>query len=125
MKSLMAYSQRRLLGIISACVILLFAFSWFVRHHMETVSDRNWIAQLVLVMLVVSTATTWFRWRHLPSMRPWLVRHVVGNLVLAIGLIAAWSYDLPLFYYGAIVVGVFVMWMWGTRTLRDAVQKNK
>jgi hypothetical protein len=92
---------------------------------MENVNDRSWIALLSLVMLLVAMATTWFRLRHLPSMRPWLVRHVIGNFVLAIGLIVAWSYDLALFYYVAIVVGVFVMWMWGTWKLRDAVQKHK
>ena len=122
MKPLMAYPQRRLVVAVSACVFLLFAFSWFLRVHMESVNDRSWIALLTLVVLLVTSATTWFRLRHLPSIRPWLVRHVIGNLVLAVGLIAAWSFDLALFYYGAIVVGVFVMWMWGTWKLRDAVK---
>jgi hypothetical protein len=85
-------------------------------------ADRGWI--VLLVLLLVSTATVWFRARHFPSMRPWLVRHLVGNFVLVIGLVAAWRYDLALSYYVAIMVGVFVMWMWGTRKLRDSVQKN-
>lgn len=58
-------------------------------------------------------------------MRPWLLRHVIGNFVLAVGLLAAWHFDLALFYYAAIVAGVFAMWIWGTWKLRDAVQKNK
>jgi len=58
-------------------------------------------------------------------MRPWLVRHVTGNFVLAIGLVAAWSLELAVFYYFAIIVGVFVMWMWGNRKLREVVQKNR
>jgi hypothetical protein len=121
-KPLMAYSQRRLNVAISACVLPLFAFSWFLRVYLENVNDRSWIALLTLVVLLVTTMTTWFRLRHLPSIRPWLVRHVIGNVVLAVGLIAAWSFDLALFYYVAIVVGVFVMWMWGTWKLRDAVK---
>jgi hypothetical protein len=117
-----AYSQRRLVVAISACVLPLFAFSWFLRVYLENVNDRSWIALLTLVVLLVTTATTWFRLGHLPSIRPWLVRHVIGNVVLAVGLIAAWSFDLALFYYVAIVVGVFVMWMWGTWKLCDAVK---
>jgi hypothetical protein len=35
------------------------------------------------------------------------------------------TFDLPLFFYAAIVVGVIAMWIWGNRKLRDAVQKNK
>ena len=88
-------------------------------------NDRSWIALLALVGLLVGTATLWFRLRHLPTMRPWLVRHVIGNLVLAIGFFVAWHFELALFYYAAIAVGVFVMWIWGNRKLRDAVQKNK
>jgi hypothetical protein len=45
--------------------------------------------------------------------------------LLAIGLFAAWRYDLALFYYAAIVVGIFVMRMWGNWKLRDAIEKNK
>jgi hypothetical protein len=125
LKPLMAYSQRRLVVAISAGVLLLFAFSWFVRNHSENLIHRNWFVQLALVLLLVSTASNWFRLRHLPLMRPWLVRHLIGNLVLAIGLIAAWGFDLAPVYYVAITVAVFVMWMWGTWKLRDVVQKNK
>jgi hydrogenase/urease accessory protein HupE len=88
-------------------------------------NDRSWIALLALVVLLAVTATLWVRFRRLPSMRPWLVRHVIGNFVLAIGLFVAWRYDLALFYYAAIAVSVFVMWIWGNRKLRVAVQKNK
>lgn len=125
MKTSMAYSKRWLVGAISTIVLSLFVLSWFLRRHMENVGGRSWIAIAVLVLQLASTATTWFRFRHLPLMRPWLVRHVTGNFVLAIGLIAAWSFDLGLAYYGAIVVGVFVMWTLGTWKLRDAVQKNR
>jgi hypothetical protein len=124
MKPVMAYSQRRLVGAIIACVFLLSAFTWFLRDHMGNVSDRSWIALLTMVMLLVATATSWFRLRRLPSIRPWLIRHVIGNFVLTIGLFAAWLYDLALFYYVLIVLGVFAMWMWGSRKLRQAVQKN-
>jgi ABC-type Mn2+/Zn2+ transport system permease subunit len=85
-------------------------------------NDGGWI--VLLVLLLVSTATIRFRARHFPSMRPWLVRHLIGNVVLFIGLVAAWRYDLALSYYVAIIVGVFVMWMWGTQKLRGSVQKN-
>jgi hypothetical protein len=88
-------------------------------------NDGSWIALLSLVVLLVVTATFWFRLRHLPAMRPWLVRHLIGNFVLAIGLFIAWRHDLALFYYAAIAVSVFVMWIWGNRKLPDAVQKNK
>jgi hypothetical protein len=125
MKTSMAYSKRWSVGTICAVVLFLFAFSWFVRHRMENVDDRSWIAVLGLVLLLATTAATWFRLGHLPSMRPWLVRHVTGNFVLAIGLIAAWSFDLGLAYYVVIIAGVFVTWIWGTWKLRTAVQKNR
>jgi hypothetical protein len=85
-------------------------------------NDQGWI--VLPVLLLVGTATVWFRARRVPSMRPWLVRHLVGNFVLVIGLVTAWRYDLAPSYYVAIMVGVFVMWMWGTRKLRDSVRKN-
>jgi len=88
-------------------------------------NDHSWIALSALVALLVGTATSWFRLRHLPEIRPWLLRHVIGNFVLAVGLFAAWHFDLALFYYAAIVAGVFAMWILGTRKLREAVQKNK
>ena len=94
-------------------------YNSFGTHGM---SNQGWIVQLVL--LLVGTATVWFRARHIPSTRPWLVRHLVGNFILVIGLVAAWRFDLAPTYYVAIVVGVFVMWMWGTRKLRHSVQKN-
>jgi hypothetical protein len=58
-------------------------------------------------------------------MRLWLVSHVAGNFFLAIGLIAAWTFDLPFFYYFVISAGIFAMWIWGIWKLRDAVQKNR
>jgi hypothetical protein len=85
-------------------------------------NDRSWI--VLLVLQLVSTATVWFRLGNFPSMRPWLVRHLIGNFVLTIGLIVAWRYDVAPSYYVAIVVGVFVMWMWGTWKLRDSVQET-
>ena len=86
-------------------------------------SDGIWIA--LLILLLASTTTVWLRLRHFPSMRPWLVRHSIGNFVLAIGLVAAWRYDLSPFYYVTIMAGVFVMWIWGTRKLRSSAQKNE
>jgi len=80
---------------------------------------------LALAMLSVSTGGLCLRLRHLPSMRPWLVRHVVGNFVLAIGLFATWFWGLALFFYVLIVAGVFGMWLWGIRELRRAVRENK
>lgn len=125
MKTSMAYSKRWLVGAISTIVLSLFVFSWFLRRHMENVGGRSCLAIGALVLLSAITVTIWLRFRRLPLMRPWLVRHVAGNFVLAIGLIAAWSFDLGLAYYAAIVVGVFVMWTLGTWKLRDTVQKNR
>jgi len=121
----MVYSQRRFVAVISAIVLILFAFSWLIRNHLETVSERNWIAPLALVMLLLSTVITYFRSRTVTLMRPWLVRHVIGNFILAIGVVLVWTFDLALFYYLAIALGVFVMWMWATRKLRDAVQRGE
>jgi MFS superfamily sulfate permease-like transporter len=84
--------------------------------------ERIWI--VLLILLLGSSATVWFRFRRFPSMRPWLVRHLIGNFVLVIGLLVAWRYDLAPSYYVAIMVGVFLMWVWGTRRLRESVQKN-
>jgi len=86
-------------------------------------NDRNLIA--LLVLLIVVTATVWFRYRHLPWARSWLIRHLIGNFVLIVGLFAAWRYDLPLSYYLPIMVGAFAMWTWGTWKLRHAVRKNE
>jgi hypothetical protein len=88
-------------------------------------NDHSWIALFVVAVQLVGAAALWFRVRHLPLMRPWLVRHVIGNFVLAIGLIAAWSFDLALFYYVLIAVGVYAMWMWGTWKLRDVSMAQK
>ncbi|MGB6667657.1 MAG: hypothetical protein WBE73_04885 [Candidatus Acidiferrum sp.] len=83
------------------------------------------MALLILVVLLVATSASLLRLRGLPSMRPWLVRHLMGNSLLAIGLIAAWYYDLAIVAYVAIAAGVFALWMWGTWKLREAIQKNK
>ena len=93
----MTNSQRWLVGILTGCVLLLIAFSWFLRDHIEKVNDRSWIALLTLSILLVSTATLWFRFRHLPSTHSWLVRHVLGNCILGIGLFSAWFFDLLFF----------------------------
>ena len=121
----MAYLHRQLAVAAIACVLLLFTFSWFLAGHMEYVSGHSWIALLTLVMLLVVTATTCFRFRHQPSMRTWLVPHVFGNCLLAIGLFAVWHYDRAIFYYVAIFAGAFLMRTWGTWKLRGAVLKNK
>ncbi len=80
---------------------------------------------VLFILLLISTAILWLRLRHFPSMRPWLVRHSIGNFVLAVGLVAAWRYDLSPFYYGTIILAVFVMWLWGTWKLRHSAQNNK
>lgn len=92
---------------------------------MANLEDTTWIAIVSLIVLLVTTASIWFRLRGAPSMRPWLVRHLIGNLILAIGLIAAWAYDLASFYYIAIATAVFAMWIWGTWKLRESVQDRK
>jgi RsiW-degrading membrane proteinase PrsW (M82 family) len=92
---------------------------------MDNLTDRNWVALLILGVFLVSTATLWFRFRLQTSMRPWLLRHLIGNFILAIGLFTAWFLDAPFFYYLLVVMGVFAMWMWGNRKLREAVPKNR
>lgn len=92
---------------------------------MANMEDRTWIAALSLAVLLLTTSSIWFRLRRMPSMRPWLLRHMIGNLVLAIGLITAWACDLAPFYYIAIAIGVFAMWVWGTWRLRESIQKAK
>ncbi len=121
MKPLIAGPRVRFLGVITACVLLLLAFTWLVRHETEKASDQSWLALLALAMLSAATMTSWFRMRHLASMRPWLLRHMVGNLVLAIGLIAAWLYDAAPLYFILIGLGVFAMWEWGNRKLREVI----
>ena len=91
---------------------------------MDNLSDRSWIALLTVAAFLVSTAALWFRFRLQTSMRPWLLRHLIGNFILAIGFFTAWFLDAPLFYYVLIVVCVFAMWIWGNRKLRDAVQRK-
>ncbi len=86
-------------------------------------NDRSWI--VLMILLLASTATVWFRLRHFPSMRPWLARHLIGNFVLVVGLVAAWRYDLSPSYYVAIMVDVFLMWMWGTWKLRGVSTAQK
>jgi hypothetical protein len=88
------------------------------------VNDRTWIALLAVFILLASTATSWFRFRSLNSMRPWLVRHVIGNFVLAVGLVAAWFFNVALFYYAFIVVAIFVMRMGGNSKLRGTVPEE-
>jgi hypothetical protein len=121
MKPLVAGPRLRFFGVITACVLPLVAFTWFFRHKIEEASDRSWLIWLALAMLTTATLTAWFRMRHLPSMRPWLLRHMIGNIMLAIALIAAWFYNAPASYFVLIVLGVFAMWIWGNRKLREGV----
>jgi hypothetical protein len=97
----------------------------FAGDDMDIVTDRSWIAILTLVLLLLSTVALWFRFRRLPSLRPWLKYHIIGNVVLAIGLFATWSFDLDPFYYWFIMFGIFAIWIWGTRKLRASLQQNK
>jgi hypothetical protein len=125
MNSSVASARLRVFGVIIACILLLCAFAWIFSHGAEKTTDETWIGFIVLAMLFAATGRTWFRVRHIPSMRPWLKRHVIGNGVLAVGLFAVWFYDVGTFYLGLIALGVFAMWLWGNRRLREAVMKNK
>jgi hypothetical protein len=64
----------------------------------ENVNGRNWIAVLSLIVFVGHYNNYLVPIAPPPSLRPWLVRHVIGNFVLAVGLVAAWRYDVAVFY---------------------------
>lgn len=121
----MASSHRRLGVLISSCLLVSFAVLWLVRGHTEYLSEHSWIVLLALAIFSVSTTNLWLRLRHRPSLRPWLIRHLIGNCVLAICFVGAWFTDLDFIYYVPIVAGGFVMWIWGSRKLRQAAQENK
>jgi len=91
---------------------------------MDNLTDRSWLALLILGVFLVSTVRLWFRFRLQASLRPWLLRHLIGNFILAIGLFTAWFLDAPFFYYLLVVVGVFAMWMWGNWKLGKAAPKK-
>jgi peptidoglycan/LPS O-acetylase OafA/YrhL len=120
-----ASTRLRVVAVIISCILLLCVFAWVFSHEGEKATDQTWISLLVLAMLFAGTATSWFRVRHMSSMRPWLQRHIIGNGILALGLFAAWFYDVGTFYLGLIALAVFVMWLWGNRKLREAVLRNK
>ena len=85
----------------------------------------NWILLLLVGVSLASTAATWFRFRRVAKLRPWLLRHVVGNLLLALGLGAAVFFEVRFFYDVAIVAAIFAMWLWGNRKLREAIRNNQ
>lgn len=118
-------ARLRAVEVVVVCILLLSAFAWIFSHETEKTTDQTWISLTILGILFVATATSWFRVRHMPSMRPWLQRHMIGNGILALGLFAAWFYDVGTFYLGLIGLAVFVMWLWGNRKLRETVVKNK
>ena len=118
-------ARLRAVEVVVVCILLLCAFAWIVTHEAEKATDQTWISLTILSMLFMATATSWFRVRHMPSMQPWLQRHMIGNGILALGLFAAWFYDVGALYLGLIAVAVFVMWLWGNRKLREEVLKNK
>jgi hypothetical protein len=120
----MTYSQRRFGAVISAMALILFGVVWLVRGQLEVVSEQNWFAPLALVTLVVSSVLTYLRSRTVSLMRPWLVRHLIGNLILAIGVVLVWRFDLAPLYYLAIGLCILFMWWWATRKLREAIQKS-
>jgi hypothetical protein len=91
----------------------------------ENVSDWRLIGLLVAAASLVSTAAIWLRFRREARLRPWMIRHVIGNILLTLGLLSVWFLDLAFFYYVPIVICIFVMWVWGTWKLRDAIQINK
>jgi hypothetical protein len=90
---------------------------------MERMNDQSWIALLTGGMLV-STAALWFRCRHLPSMRPWLARHIIGNIILAVGACSTLFFNPPLLVYAVIAAAVFAMWIWGNKKLRAAQRRG-
>lgn len=91
---------------------------------MENVNDCL-LVLLIAAASLVSTIAIWFRFRGLALLRPWLVRHVIGNVVLALGLLLACFLNLTFFYYVPIIACIFAMWVWGTWKLRAAMQDDK
>jgi hypothetical protein len=124
MSSPLANSQRRFVAVISAIALALFTVVWLVRSQVEVLSEQKWLAPLALVLLFFSSVILYLRSRTLSLMRPWLVRHLVGNLILAIGVVLVWSFDFPPFYYLVLGSCIFFMWIWATRKLREAIQKS-
>jgi hypothetical protein len=115
----------RLVGVFGACVLLLLALSWFLRRHAQARSDWSWIVPLTLVLQLTATANSWFRFRRVRSVRSWLILQVIGNLILTIGLVAVWFYDLALPYYVVMLLAVFAAWILRKWKLRHIVQENK
>jgi hypothetical protein len=105
-------------------VLALFAFAWLIRNHLGELSDRSWAAAAMLGILVVSAINYWLRLRRFAPLRPWILRHLIGNLILAIGVCAAWFFDLAIYYYILIAAGIFGMWIWGNRKLREVGQSH-
>jgi hypothetical protein len=92
---------------------------------MNYASDQSWVAIVIIAALLISTAGIWLRFRSASRMRPWLIRHVVGNSILAVGLFLIWVFNLGFFYYALVAAGVLGMWIWGNSKLRAAAQNNK
>ena len=120
----MIHPQRRPVVIITAVVLAVFAAVWLVGSRAEVVSEQNWFAPLALILLFLSSLITYIRSRTVSLMRPWLVRHLIGNLVLAIGVLLVWRFDLAPLYYLALGICIFLMWTWATRKLREAIHKG-
>ena len=85
----------------------------------------NWILLLLVALSLVTTAAIWFRFRRLPELRPWLVRHVIGNVVLAIGLAAAVFFEVGFICDVAIIVAILGMWVSDNRKLRAAIRNTR
>ena len=87
-------------------------------------TDQSWVPLVLVAMLLGSTSMLWLRLSKASSLRPWLVRHTVGNGILAIGVSAAWFFNLASSYYLLIACGVIFMWIWGNRKLRSAMKQT-
>jgi hypothetical protein len=88
------------------------------------VTRRPWMPWLLLALFSAATLFLWFRLRHSAELRPWLARKLLGNAVLAAGVLTMQILDLPFEFYLLVLALAFSFWISAYRKLRLAAESQ-
>jgi hypothetical protein len=81
-----------------------------------------WMPWLLLALYSAATLFLWFRLRHSVELRPWLARKLLGNAVLAAGLLTMQLVDFPFEFYLLVLALAFSFWISAHRKLHLAAK---